>query len=97
MYIHANECIHVHTLAYTHTHNIYTTSCAPCTHIEMEREKCPWWMLVIEHMNELPEANACILVFINVHMHTYRHTHTYAYTLTHVAICHLHVLAWNVH
>ena len=42
-------------------------------------------MLVIEHMHELPKANAHIRVFINVHMHTFMHTHTYAYTLTHTA------------
>ena len=79
MHTYTHKCIHVHTLAVTHTHNIHTTSalciyvqtCALCTHIEIEREKCPWWMLVIEHIHELPKANAHIHVFINVHMHTF--------------------------
>ena len=78
-------------------HYAYMYTRAPCMHVEIEREKCPQWMLVIEHIHELPEANAHIHVFINVCMHTYKHTHTYTYTITHTATCHLHVLAWNVH
>ena len=58
-------------------HYAYMYTRAPCMHVEIEREKCPQWMLVIEHIHELPEANAHIHVFINVCIHTYIYIHNY--------------------
>ena len=92
-----HTCTHtkMHTCAHTNIHTcIHVHTCAPCKYIEIKREKCPRWMLVIEHIHELPKANEhilCSAMYTCTHMHTHTYAYTLNYTCSDVAIYAKHV------